>query len=305
MLPVLFSIGNLSISSFGLLLVVAFLFGVFLTFRLARAWDLDEEKILDLTLLTFLGGLIGSRVYFGLEHPDEFWFHPIRLILIHKFPGFSFWGAFLGGWLSLYFFSRRKKMDFWQVGDLASVGFLGSLIFADIGCFLGGCSMGIVSDFLAVPMVGAIGKRFPVQFMEAILFILALKLIWYQATHFHFRGKIVIMSLIYIGFIKLLTEPFKAIHSWGLVFSLILIVLGITIFYKLQSGKRKPMSDIKAATFFLKDLVVEEQVRKVVIDGLKKYWYNQKVQLVWKFKNFTKILRRFRVRFSRKQSKLY
>lgn len=305
MFPVLFSLGKFNVSSFGFFLGLAFLFGVFLVWRLARAWDLDEEKILDLVLMSFLGGLIGARLYFGIENWQSFTANPLNLLLVNKYPGFSFWGAFLGGWLSLYFFCKRKRMDFWQLADLASVGFLGSLIFANIGCFLGGCSIGIESSFLATPMVGVIGKRFPVQLLEATLFAIALKRIWSQAIHFHFRGKIVISTLIYIGLIKFFSESFKANHSGGFLYSLILVILGIAIFYRLSEGKRTLFSDLSKLGSFLIGLLTDEKVRKMLMQTLGKNWYNQKVALYWQLKNFTKILRRLRVRFSHKDSKLY
>ena len=107
MFPVLFSIGNFAVSSFGVFLALGFLLAVFLIWRLSRAWDLDEEKVLDLTLLTFLGGLIGARVYFVMEHWDFFAANFTKAILFYKFPGFSFWGGVLGGWLTLFYFSKR------------------------------------------------------------------------------------------------------------------------------------------------------------------------------------------------------
>src|SRR5438552_13186037 len=113
MFPTLFSIGKFGISSFGVFLAFGFILGVFLIWRLARAWDLDEEKILDLTLLTFFGGLIGARIYFVLSHLSFFGLNPLKILLFQKYPGFSFWGAFLGGWLSLFYFAKKFKWDFW------------------------------------------------------------------------------------------------------------------------------------------------------------------------------------------------
>lgn len=285
MLPVLFSAFGVPFSSFGVFLGLGFFVGVFLVWRLARAWDLDEEKILDLTLLTFFGGLIGARLYFGLEHPGLFTENFLRIILITKYPGFSFWGAILGGWLTLFFFSRAKKMDFAQVGDIASVGFLVSYILSDIGCFFGGCSVGIQSNLLSVNMVGFLGRRFPIQLLEAALLILVLSSIWSAATHFHIQGKIVSLSLIYVGLIKFLTEPLKQSHE-HLTLSLVLFFLGLTLLYKVT--KRNPLSD-------LKKLYLE---RKFAVARLKKYWYNKKTSIWWRVRNLKKILRRFNVRFS-------
>lgn len=297
MLPVLFSIGTTPISSFGVFLALGFFVGVFLIWRLARAWDFDEEKILDLILLTFLGGLIGARLYFGLENLHLFAPDPIRIILISKIPGFSFWGALLGGWLALYFFSRVKKMDFWQVADIVAVGFLGGLILADLGCFFGGCEIGVQSNLLiAVNMVGTLGKRFPTQILESAMFFLVLLGIWSSAIRFHFRGKIVSLSLIYLGLIKFLMEPLKANHDEGIFLSIVLFILGMTILYKV--AKRNFMSDLKKLLLFISKLISDSSTRKYAIDRVRKYWYNQKTSISWRIRNFKKLLGRLHVRFS-------
>lgn len=304
MLPVLFSIDKISVSSFGVFLALGFMFGVFLVWRLSRAWDLDEEKILDLTLLTFLGGLLGARIYYGLEHLPYFSQNPLNFLLFNKVPGFSFWGAFLGGWLTLYYFAKRKKVDFWQVGDIAAVGFLGGLIFSSFGCFLGGCNIGVQSNlFFSVPIVGIVGKRFPVQILEGFLLVLAFLNLWSKSTRFHPRGKMLGLSLIYIGSVNLLMEPLREFRDEGLFLSLILICLGINIFYKKTS--RSLRGDLKGLLIFIKKFFTDSLTRKHAIVAVRKYWYNQKTLISWKFRNLKKNLRRLNVRFSYKNNKLH
>jgi len=238
-IPVLFSVGKISISSFGVLMTLGFLFGMFLIWRLARAWDLDEEKILDLTFLTTLGGLIGSRIYFTLEHLNLFVSKVFFVLLPNKLPGFSFWGAFIGGWLTLHFFAKRRRQDFWLIVDIAAVGFLGGLIFYNLGCFLSGCNIGIQSNlFFAVKMAGSTGKRLPVQILEAVLLAIALFRIWSYAIKFHQRGRILALFLICVGVVKLILEPLKANHDEGVVLSLLICALGAFIYYKLPKATR-------------------------------------------------------------------
>ncbi len=304
MFPVLLSIDKFSVSSFGVFLGLGFIFGVFLVWRLARAWDLNEEKILDLTLLTLLGGLIGARLYFVLTHFPFFADDIFKIILFTKYPGFSFWGAFLGGWLSLSFFSQRKKMDFWQIADIASVGFLGGLIIADLGCFLGGCGAGSVTkSFLGMPVVGLIGKRWPIQLFEAFLFFLCLMNIWSKATRFHQKGHIVALTLGLIGLIKILIAPLRQNQNQDFVFSLTLIILGITIYYKLS--KKNILSDAKNFFQFIIGLFTTKANRVLVLEAFRKVWYNQKTSIAWKFRNLKKTLRRFNVRFTIKNNKLH
>lgn len=297
MFPVLFSIGKFSVSSFGVFLVLGFIFGVFLIWRLARAWDLDEEKILDLTLLTFVGGLIGARLYFGINHFEEFIANPLRIILFTKYPGFSFWGGFLGGWLTLFYYCRRQKIDFWQIADIAAVGFLGALIVSDIGCFLGGCGVGSVTNsFSGVSMVGLVGKRWPVQIFEAVILSFVLMNIWGKATRFHQTGKIVSLSLILIGLVKFILEPLRATSDFGYIFSGLLVILGVSIFYRVTKQNLKV--DLIRLFKFISN-------RDQVLLALRKYWYNQKTLVSWKFRNFKKLLRRFNVRFSIKNNSIH
>ena len=293
MFPVLFTVAGISISSLGVFLAAGFLLSIFLIWRLARAWDLDEEKVLDLTLLTFIGGLFLSRLYFILDSLQIFGFSALKWVHIFKYPGFSFWGGVLGGWLSLYIFARRFKLDFWLVADIASVGFLGGLILSDLGCFFGGCSVGLRSNlFFAVPMVGVIGKRLPVQAIEALFLSLILVRIWSKATHFHIRGKIVSLTLIFLGLTKLILESLKEIHGPGYYFDTLLIVLGVTIFYRVT--KRNIFKDLQNAPKFARAYFS--------LQNLNKTWYNQKAYFSWKLRSIKKLLllalRRLNVKFS-------
>lgn len=299
MFPILLTVGGIPVSSFGVFLALSFLVAVFLIWRLSRAWDLDEEKVLDLTLLTFFGGLIGARIYFVLNHLQFFSQNLLGIFLFNKFLGFSFWGGFLGGWLSLFYFARKKRLDFWQIADFAAIGFLGGLVLSNLGCFLGGCNLGIQSNlFLAVNMVGQVGKRFPIQIIEALLLLFILLRLWSKATHFHQNGKILGLTLIYIGAIKLLTEPWKAGHDEGIYLSAVLIILGVNIIYKIT--KRSFIGDLKGAGKLIYQQFVNSSSRRDTLVRMQKYWYNQKTAVVWGFRNLKKSLRRLNVRFSYK-----
>lgn len=296
MLPVLFSIGKFSVSSFGVFLALGFLLGIFLVWRLSRAWDLDEEKILDLTLLTSLGGLLGSRIYFVIENLQVFTASPLNFFLINKAPGFSFWGGILGGWLALFFLSKRFKVDFWQFADIASVGLLGGLVLSELGCFFGGCNVGVPSkSFFAVSMVGIMERRWPVQLLEAAFLTLALMKVWAQATHFHQRGKIVSLTFIYIGAVKLILEPLKGDHS-TIIFQVILILLGLTIYYKVTNTN--PTKQLKDLGKVLTGFVSDPAARRKGLQNLGKSWYNRKTNIIWKLRNLKKSLRRANVKLS-------
>lgn len=293
MLPTLFTIGTISISSFGFFLSLGFLFALHLIWRLARAWDLPEEKILDLFFLTIFGGLLGARILFIILN-FEFFDSLSKMILITKYPGLSFWGGLFGGWLTLYFLTKRTKLNFWQIADIAAVGVIGGIILGDIGCFLGGCGFSNASNFfLSVPVVGLIGKRLPLQVFEAGIFLFFLSKLWYMATHFHYHGKIISFSLIFIGLIKLIFNLWKG-QGQEALFAIITFGLGLVIFYRVS--KRHFWEDLKK--------LPRKETAIWILKYLSDFWYNQKI--AWKLlfqklrllrtKKFPSFLRRKNVR---------
>ena len=163
MLPVLFSISGVPISSFGLFLAVGFLVAVFVAWRIAKAYDLSEGKILDLAILVFFGGIISARIFY-ISLNWAIFGDVSHVFLINLYPGFTFLGGLFGGAVILRLLTLRSKLNFWQIADIGSVGLIIGLTFGSVGCFLGGCEVGIVSSLpFAISTVGFIGKRFPVS----------------------------------------------------------------------------------------------------------------------------------------------
>lgn len=299
MYPVLFHLGPLTVSSFGFFLSLAVLFAVFISWRLAKAYDLNLEKVIDLAIFTFLGGIVFARIFFVIFNWSFFGFDNLsKIFLINLFPGFSFWGGLMGGIFVLWLFSKRFKLVFWQITDFAAVSFLLGLAISDIGCFLGGCYIGASSQsFLALPVVGIIGKRLPISLFESLILFFVFFYLFKQVIKFHFAGKILALSLIYLGLIKFILQFFRdtqgreGLISYFLSFGL--IISGIFVFY--LRSKRNIVEDLRN----LAQTPFSFKKRQTVVSSLKKTWYNKRVS--WKIKlsrirkflgNFPRILKR-------------
>lgn len=284
--PNLFVFGPIVISSFGFFLAAAFLLATFISWRLAKTYDLNEEKILDIAILTFFAGLIGARLYFILSHWQIFrsW---EKIFLINLYPGLSLWGGFLGGALALWYFSKRAKLQFWQVADFAAVSIALGLSLANIGCFLGGCNFGVVSSSpLAVSVVGLAGKRFPLPLFEGLLTLMLFFYLFKQVVRFHFAGKILAVFLIILGWVKFLESFFQEYTKYENLWSLLLIFLGFWVFYK--QSKRSIILDLR----FIGQLFVSAKKRQLLLYQLKKSWYNYQVSWKISLAKLPKILKR-------------
>ncbi len=287
--PVLLSVGTFSLSSFGLLLSLGFFLSVFVIWRLARVYEVNEELIIDLCLLTFFASLIGARLFFVLLNLDKY-NSLTKIILLNRYPGLSFWGGIIPGVIVVYLLCRKFKLAFWEVADFVMVGLFGGLIFGSFGCLLSSCQYGLpYTGLFSVPQAGLIGSRFPIQFISAVLFGIGFWYLWKVSLRFHFAGKIASLGLIVLGLIKLLTSflrgdgivIFKVI-SVEQILSLVILGYGIWVYYK--QSKRSPRKDLSLVIIFLQS----SKRRRLVLLNLKKSWYNLKVNFKFKFKNYLK-----------------
>ncbi|MBI2021638.1 prolipoprotein diacylglyceryl transferase [Candidatus Daviesbacteria bacterium] len=293
MKPVLFNLGNYPISSFGLSMILAFLAASFVIWRVIRLYELDEEKIVDLILVTFVGGLISARIYYILFHLNLF-DQIYKVFLINRYPGLSFWGAFLGSLVILKFFARRLKVDFWLVADITMPGLFVGLVIGSIGCLLGSCQYGLPSNLsFAVSQVGLIGKRFPLQVVEALLFFIGFIYLWRRVLKFHINGVVAALGLILLGVIKFALEFYRGDRqflfgniSLGHLYSIAVFLVGLSIYY--SRSKKSLLSDIK----FVLSLPINKDRRGVVLNRLGKNWYNLKVNFKVSLQRKTKKIMR-------------
>jgi phosphatidylglycerol:prolipoprotein diacylglycerol transferase len=67
MYPVLFRIGDFTVSTFGLMMATAFLVGSWITARRMKEVGLDPDLATTLLVYVMLGGILGSKLYFAID----------------------------------------------------------------------------------------------------------------------------------------------------------------------------------------------------------------------------------------------
>ncbi len=301
MFPVLFTIGNFPVSSYGLMLALGIFFGAFSVWRLARSFDFDAERVLDLIFLTVGTGFVFSRALFVLLNLEVF-DSVTKIFFINRYPGLSFWGGLIGGFLALLWFSKRHKITFLQSADLAIVGFFIAAFFAEIGCLLGGCGIGLqTTSYISVDQAGAIGKRIPIQIYEALFYIIVFIRFWKSILRFHIQGSFLAKGLMIIGLSKLVSgffkEPGQSFDLSGVkvypdtLLAVIVMLAGVYYHYKIY--RRTPFDDAKV--FF--KLLTSRQMQKNLAGKIIRGWYNARADLtIGAAKGFKRMLRMLNIR---------
>lgn len=138
MFPTLVKIGNFEITTFGLMMFLAFIVGGWVLAKQFRRYGISEELASSMVVAAALGGIIGAKVYYAILFGD--W----RLLFDRA--GLVWYGGMIGGFLACSWLIWRHKADFLTVADAAAPA--GSIGYAlgRIGCFLVGDDYGRPTD---------------------------------------------------------------------------------------------------------------------------------------------------------------
>jgi phosphatidylglycerol:prolipoprotein diacylglycerol transferase len=123
-------IGNTQIVAYyGIILMAGAVAAAFLADWQARRRGFDPEIVWDALIWVLIGGIIGARLWHVFSPPPsmvaqgittEFYLtHPFDLINLRK-GGLGIPGAVIGGVLTLYWYTRRRKISFGTWADIAA-----------------------------------------------------------------------------------------------------------------------------------------------------------------------------------------
>lgn len=256
--PIAFSIGFFAVYWYAIFFLLAF----FITWRLfeylaKKEKVLSKDEVLDLTLIIFLGALIGGRLGFALLYePAYFLAHPLSLVSPYDselhiwtgISGMSFHGGLIGAGLGLFWFAKQRKKDFWNLADLVSqVAPLG-LFFGRIGNFLNNELYGRITEKpwgMFFSNSSGITFRHSSALYEALLegIFLYLFLFWLR-KYIPFRGGLTSVFLIAYAairfFLEFYREPdagvslFLSVFTRGQGLSFMLFIIGVSLFLWLK-----------------------------------------------------------------------
>lgn len=182
MFPVLFSIGPITLYSYGLFTALAFITGVFLFWRRLKE-NTDREFIFDTVLIGITSGFIGARLLYVALHPSIFWPRIYRLFDFFGHPGFVYYGALIGAIVAIVWFCRKQKRPVAPIIDTAALSVSIGHAIGLLGAFFSGALYGSITRIpWGVSMVGLPERRHPVQLIEMFMELFIWLFIYYQ-TH--------------------------------------------------------------------------------------------------------------------------
>jgi len=143
--PILFSAGPVTIYSYGVLLAAAYLIGLWMAVRRARAAGIDGTRIMDLLIWVIIAALVGAKALLFIvdfNHFTSSWQEFTTLLR----SGGVFYGGLISAIVVCIWQLRKHRLPLWQSGDLFAPGIALGYMVGRLGCLLAGCCYGKPTD---------------------------------------------------------------------------------------------------------------------------------------------------------------
>jgi len=134
MYPDILKIGPFTLHSFGLMAMLGFLIPTLIMRREFSRKGMEPELANNIAVAAIIGGFIGARLYYIIEHWQDFLKHPSDYII--SGAGLVWYGGFFGGALATIWLVRHYKVSFWKAADVVGPQLLLGQAFGRMGCLL-------------------------------------------------------------------------------------------------------------------------------------------------------------------------
>lgn len=212
--------------TYGVLLAVAFSAAYFDGLRRAIKIGEDPRHCENIFLIIVLSSVVGARMFHVVfEDPGYYLEHPGEIIAIWN-GGYTLYGALLSAVFFGWLYTRRKKIDVLQYGDIAGPCIALGIGIGRLGCFFAGCCWGSPTDlpwgvkFTHPESFTLVRDKVvhPTQLYEAGLsFLLYAYLCWVFSRR-QYRGQVFFQFFIGYAIIRFFVEFFRGDSYRGFVF---------------------------------------------------------------------------------------
>jgi len=259
--PTLIDAGWFQIRSYGFMLAMSFLLGIYLAAWRAKRQGVQPQLMLDLSVYIILAAVVGSRLLYVLFHLDEY-SGPLQFFALWE-GGATFYGGLLLAIAASAAFTRRKKLSFLQVADIIAPSIALGMAVTRVGCFLSGCCYGRPTDApwgvvfppscpagrsaadAAISLGVDVVHLHPTQLYSLLYGLVIVAVLLLSERVLKKRGAVFGLLLVLAGVARFTVDFFRLYEAnakaiWGLTFSQILAV-GLVVLGAYFLARRSPV----------------------------------------------------------------
>jgi phosphatidylglycerol:prolipoprotein diacylglycerol transferase len=226
-LPLVIKLGPITITGYGLMMMVGFLVGGWVMQRELARRKMNEEYAADIVVAAVIGGIVGAKLWYVVLTRD-----PAALL---SRGGLVWYGGFLGGVTAVIINGWRRRVPITVTMELTAPALAVGYALGRVGCFLVQDDYGVPSDVPwamkfpeGLPPTNAGSLRalgidvpesvppwevlavHPTQLYETAAMLFAFWVIWRLRKHRHAPGWLFGVYLAFAGVERLLVEFLRA-----------------------------------------------------------------------------------------------
>jgi phosphatidylglycerol---prolipoprotein diacylglyceryl transferase len=143
MYPRLLEIGPITIHTYGVLLAIAFIVGIWITSRNARKLGINPDAIWNLGLVVIFSALIGSKLLLLISDYSYYIQNPREIFSLSTLRSMGvYYGGLLLALAAAAWYLIRNRLPAWTIADCAAPGIAIGQAIGRLGCFASGCCYG-------------------------------------------------------------------------------------------------------------------------------------------------------------------
>ncbi|MDQ5857465.1 MAG: prolipoprotein diacylglyceryl transferase [Acidobacteriota bacterium] len=141
MFPRLIHIGSFYLPTYGVLLAIAYLVGIWMLRRKARAEGLPEQKIFDFSLYVLAAAILGAKLLLIIVEFRRYIQNPAALSEVLRSGG-VFYGGLIAATAVGVWYMRKHRLPAWKIADMGAPSIALGEAIGRWGCFAAGCCYG-------------------------------------------------------------------------------------------------------------------------------------------------------------------
>jgi phosphatidylglycerol:prolipoprotein diacylglycerol transferase len=258
--PQLIHIGHFFLPTYGFLVSLGVLLGLWISVRNSEKQGIDGEKAWNFGILVVLSGIVGAKVLYIINDWGSYAAHPKDIFSISTLQaGGVFSGGLVAALVAAAWYIRRNRLPALATCDAFAPGLALGHAIGRLGCFSAGCCWGkptnawwgvTFTNPLANELVGTpLGHPLqPTQLFEAAVELANFLFLTWLFARKRFDGQVFAAYLVLYGVARYLLEYLRDDPGRGSVFggamsgtqliSIGLVILGGLIWW-LRSGVAK------------------------------------------------------------------
>ena len=128
------SVFGFDIAYYGITIAIAMIVGISIALHEAKRTGQNQDTYLDLLMLTMLTSVLGARIYYVIFSWDNYKDNLGEILNIRN-GGLAIYGGIIAGVITVFIYSKIKKMKFLQIADTVCMGLAAGQIIGRWGNF--------------------------------------------------------------------------------------------------------------------------------------------------------------------------